>query len=503
MTLADVWPLLPYLIPTLAGTAVMLLGAAGSRVSLRGVTLVGGLLSLVTVLLTTPVGSVAGAAGGLTEILRFDAYSRLLMVLLYGSVVVVTALSGDYLRRRDSESEAFYSLILFAAVGMAALASSTHFAGLFLGLEILSVSLYALIGHLTTVRASLEAAAKYLVLASISSAFLLFGIALTYAATGTLEMRPAIAGLLSSGTLAGGASPGVAVGSLWALAAAGLLVVGFAFKLAVVPFHMWSPDVYEGAPTPVAMLLATGSKAAVVAAMLRALALAGIEGVLGGGAADSAAALLQGALTLLAVATMLGGNLLALLQPDLRRLLGYSAVGHLGYVLVGVIVGGEVGAAAATFYMLGYVPTTLIALGLVTVLGADPRNQLTDVSDLCGLAQRRPLAAAVLGVAMLSLAGIPPTVGFFAKFAVLAAAIRAGSALLAISMVLASAIGLYIYLRMVVAAYLREPEHRELDRSAPLPGLALLALLALLVLVLGLYPQPVLSAVEVAVATAF
>ena len=435
MTSADLIALTPLIALALGGTLVMLAGAFGAPQSRLHWITVGSIGIALAAAGVTRTGSVRDVA----TLLRFDDYSFFFLVLLLSATGILVVVSRPYLQARRLEGEAFYALLLFAATGMGVLACSIHFLALFLGLEILAVSLYPLLGYLRQRNDSLEAAAKYLILAALASGLILFGIALVYAATGTLLLQPAmqlVGSLLLSGTRPE---------AIWAMVGMLFLLAGFAFKLALVPFHMWSPDVYQGAPAPVTALIATGSKGAVVAVLLRLLA-PGVD-------ASAFAAMLAG----LAVLSMFGGNLLALLQNDIKRLLAYSSVAHLGYVFVALAVGGAAGSEAVVFYMLTYVATTLGAFGVVLVLSCDADVDADNLRSYRGLGRRRPVLALLLTVMFLSLAGVPPTAGFLAKFTVLGAAVQAGRFGLALAMVVASGIALYYYLRVLVVMYM-EPD---------------------------------------------
>jgi NADH-quinone oxidoreductase subunit N len=425
-----------------------------------------------------------------TPLLRVDGYALLFLTLLLSAVGILVIISLPYLRARRRGDEAYYALLLFASVGMGVLACSNHFASFFLGLETLTVSLYVLLGYLRGERPSLEAAAKYLVLAAMASGLLLFGVALLYAATGTLVL-PAVAAAAAD-LLRGGAAE-----ASWVIAGSLFLLAGFAFKLALVPFHMWSPDVYQGAPAPITALIATGSKGAVIAVLLRMVA-----------ASPAGDAPLTGLLGGLAIVTMLGGNLLALMQTDIKRLLAYSSVAHIGYIFVALATGAANGGQAVIFYTITYVVTTLGTFGVVAVLSAERGVEADDLAAYRGLGRRRPGLAAVLAVMLLSLAGVPPTGGFLAKFAVLGAAVSAGRNGLALTMVLASAIAIYYYLRVLVTLYM-EPEEASRAAGAPVTGgtaspapafssMVVLATLVVVILAIGVWPEPWLRAVGAA-----
>lgn len=490
MNAHDLLVLSPLIIVAAAGIATMLAGAFGARrETLHRLTIAGIGLALVSIGGVRPY-----VPRDVTPLLRIDSYAILFLTLLFSATGILVIVSRPYLRARRCSGEAYYTLLLFATVGMGVLACSTHFASLFLGLETLTVSLYVLIGYLRGERPALEAAAKYLILAAMASGFLLFGIALLYAATGSLllsSVAAGAAGLLDSMDSAE---------AIWASAGVLMLLVGFAFKLALVPFHMWSPDVYQGAPAPVTALIATGSKGAVIAVLVRIL-----SGVPGG---DTTLASLLAAL---AVATMLGGNLLALMQTDIKRLLAYSSVAHMGYMFVALAAGGTTAHEAVVFYIITYMVTTLGAFGVVSVLSAEAAVDADDLASYRGLGRTRPLLAAVLGIMLLSLAGVPPTGGFLAKFAVLRAAIVAGRTGLALAMVVASGIAIYYYLRILVVLYMqpaaddegtpRGTGHAAAARAAPVGSMVALTTLVVVILAIGLYPEPWLRAVGTAVAS--
>jgi NADH-quinone oxidoreductase subunit N len=413
-----------------------------------------------------------------TTLLVIDQAALFFIALVIVATGAVALLATDYLARRRCDPEEFYLLLLFAALGSCVLAASTHFASLFLGLEVLSVSLYAMVAYSRDTDTSLEAGVKYLILAAVSSAFLLFGMALVYAETGSLEIG-VLAGL-SSGP------------PLMIVTGLALVMVGVGFKLALVPFHMWTADVYQGAPAPVTAFVATASKAAVVALLLRVLAAAGRPGPQ-----------LLWFMALLAAASILVGNLLALRQDNVKRLLAYSSIAHLGYLMIAVVAGGADSSAAAAFYLAAYVPTTLGAFGVITVLSSGERDA-DRLADVVGLGRRRPVFAGLLTVTLLSLAGIPLTAGFIGKFLVLRSGVAVGQWALALILVLGSVISIFYYLRVVVAMYMKPAAEDAPELPAvPILAGATLAVMLAVILWLGVWPGPFLEVIRSSVNTLF
>jgi len=463
----DFTAILPLLIVASAAVAVMLDAARGAeRSGAAGWTILGLAVSLGTL----PFAS-AVSPRQVTPLLRLDGYALLYIGLILAAALAVAALSTGYLARRGLPQGEYHVLLLLATLGSAVLVSSSHYASFFLGLELLSVSLYALIAYPRSHRRPLEAGIKYLVLAGASSAFLLFGMALTYAETGTMEFAR-IGSILSSEKL----------GVAYMLAGLGLMLTGIGFKLAVVPFHMWTPDVYEGAPAPVTAFVATVSKGAMFALLLRFFAEANAYGY-------SSVTL---GLGVIAVASMLAGNLLALLQDNIKRILAYSSIAHLGYLLVAFLAAGQTGVEAVTFYLVAYFVTMLGAFGVVTVLSTEDRD--ADImEDYRGLFWRRPALALTFTAMLLSLAGIPLTAGFVGKFYLFAAAVEKGYIWLVLIAVVNSAISLFYYMRVAMAMYMREQaDHEPTLNPAPAVCLALF-LAAAGTLLLGIFPGPVLA----------
>ena len=492
MSTKDLLALTPFIVLSAASIVVLLVTAFyRNHKAIAVLSLVG--LALAFAALPT-VSSGLSLPFEVTQLLILDAYALFYMGLLFVVSFVVILFAYGYLEKRQGNHEEFYILVLLATLGSAVLVASSHFASLFLGLEILSVSLYVLIAYLYTDERSIEAGLKYLVLAAVSSAFLLFGMALVYAELGTMEFT-----LMASQAAAG-------IHSMLLLAGMGLMVIGIGFKLAVVPFHLWTPDVYEGAPAPVTAFVATASKGAVVALLMRYFA-----------ATDSGAyGSLFHVFTVIAIASMFAGNLMALLQNNVKRILAYSSIAHLGYLLVAFVTFQRddfMAVTAVTYYLVAYSVTTLGAFGIITVLSPGDR-EADAIDDYRGLAWHRPWLAGIFTAVLLSLAGIPLTAGFVGKFYIVAAGVGSALWLLLVLLVVNSTIGLYYYLRIVVAMYrTREDKSGEAAAgitsaespvaAAPvsLVGGIVLAVLTFLIVWLGVYPAAFMRVIEAAVGT--
>lgn len=425
------------------------------------------------------------APQAIPPLLMLDAYSVLFLALLLLASAAVTALAYGYLAGRAEPCEEWYLLVLLATLGAMLLVMSTHFISLFLGLELLSVSLYALLAYQRRGVRPLEAGIKYLLLAGASSAFLLFGMALLYAAVGTMQLSELALRLAAAG----------ASRDSFVLMGLALFLTGLGFKLAVVPFHMWTPDIYEGAPVAATAFIATVSKGAVVALLLRYL--------IQTGAFAYGPVLL--ALGLSAVASMVVGNVLALLQSNVKRLLAYSSIAQLGYLLVALVTSGPSMAEAVAFYLVAYMLSTLCAFGSVLVLSSTV-SDAEAMESYRGLGWRHPGIALVFSVGLLSLAGIPLTAGFLGKFYVLAAGVESALWPLVMLVALNSALGLFYYLRLIATMYAPLP---QVASGAPpvtaaswswAGGVALTAL-TVLVVWLGVYPAPFLILLRLSVAS--
>jgi NADH-quinone oxidoreductase subunit N len=414
-----------------------LLSALGLAVTL--------VLTLIGIGRTTP----ATAFGGMIVV---DNFSNFLSVLLLGSGLAGVALAYDYLKRNQIERGEYYVLLMFSISGMMLMGMAADLIVVFLSLELLSIPLYVLAGIAVPRLESEEAALKYFLLGAFSSGFVLYGAALVYGATGTTAIQGIVSAL----------SAGNVEMSLLAVGAA-LFMVGLGFKVAVVPFHMWTPDVYQGAPTSVTAFMAVGAKAAGFAALLRVFVLA----------FPSLSVQLMPVMWVLAALTMILGNLIAIAQSNLKRLLAYSSIAHAGYILMALVPYGDKSVApdsvaSALFYLVAYALTSFAAWSVVIALerraSQDEGSKGLDLSDYAGLGRKRPALAAVMAVAMLSFTGFPPTLGFVGKVYLFRTVIAGEFVGLALIGVLTSLISAYYYLRVVVVMYMQEGEpqvHQE------------------------------------------
>ena len=407
---------------------------------------------------------------------------------LFASATVLIAaalallLSIERVADFTSHAGAYYALILLATAGMVALTIANDFMTIFIAIEILSLALYILAGFNRKDARSGEAALKYFLLGAFASGFLLYGIALIYGATGTTNLEALARGILPM-SVSLPFKPLLPIG-------VGLLLVGFGFKVALVPFHMWTPDVYQGAPTPVTAFMSVGTKAAAFVALIRVLAAL---------PAHEQPWLL--ALAILAVLTMTLGNLAALHQTSLKRMLAYSSIAHAGYILIGLAAGNQKGLEGALYYLLAY---TFMTLGAFTVVLAVQRREENDVSieRLHGMSSRQPVLAVLMAIFMFSLAGIPPLAGFFAKLYVFSGAVEAGLTWLAVIGVINSAIGAFYYLRVTVSIFMTDPAAGTKEAAKPhWPVMATIVIAALGTVVLGLWQWPWMQSITHAVST--
>jgi len=425
--------------------------------------------------------ALAHGGPGFFGLVQSDAFSFFFRLLVGTVSFLVVLAAGPYLDREKLPTAEFYALLFFATAGMGVLASAQELLTGFIGLEMSSISSYVLAGYRRDSLKSSESAMKYFLLGSFATAFFLYGIALVYGATGTTLLgKMAEADMTSTGTLL---KLGLA-----------MILIGLGFKVAAAPFQVWTPDVYEGAPTPVTALFSAGPKAAAFALLLRIFA-----------TVPAATQYWFWAFWVLAALTMFAGNLGALVQTNMKRLLAYSSIAHAGYILVAFAAvtsmaqGGSAEAApayaAVLFYLLSYALVKLGAFTIVSQLGGTGEKNLS-LDDYAGLSQRQPFVAAMLSIYLLSLLGLPVTAGFFGKFYIFKAAVNSHLISLAVLMAINSVIGAYYYLRVIVVMYMREPS-AEAAAVGPVPfpiGVNAVLLITFVGTILfGLYPNPVIN----------
>ena len=475
----DLRPVIPAALVALTGLVTLLAQAftpKGQRAPSAALSLAGlsGALASVWLLGQEPTRG-AVLAGALTA----DGLSLFLQAVILAVAIVTVLLTPGYLSANGIERGEHYALLLFSVVGMLGLVSSLELVSMFVALEIMSVALYGLAGIDRGRRESQEAALKYFVTGSFASAFFLYGVALLYGVTGSTSIERVARAL---GVMGPQALPLAVLGTA-------MLLVGFGFKIASVPFHMWTPDVYEGAPTTVTAFMSAGVKAAAFGALLRVFD-TGLT---------SLASHWQPLVAALAIVTMLVGNLAALAQTSLKRLLAYSSIAHAGYLMTALVARPALASEAILFYLVAYAAVNLGAFGVIAALARDGREPAT-VADLAGLSERRPALAAALAVFLVSLTGIPVTAGFVGKFNLFAAAISAGKIgiVLAIVGMLTSVVSAYYYLRVVVAMYMEPPLGEEKFPAVPAAAVLALVLSAGVTLLFGLWPTPVLTLARLA-----
>lgn len=477
--LADLAATGPILLVALLGVLVVVLDAfRNDDASIPWIAGVG--MTVAAVWQALAVGDVGTAFEGQVYVGGAAAIAN--VIVLVGAVLSV-ALTVPYLSRIGRNYGEVHGLILFATAGMMTLASAGSLVTLFVGLETMSVCLYVLTGLVREESTANESALKYFLLGAFSTGFFLYGLALLYGATGTMQLE-----LLAEGLLATGRT------GLF-LAGVGLLLVGFFFKVSAVPFHMWTPDVYQGAPTSLTAFMSTASKAATFAALAVVLARALPPDLVDG--------TVQLTLALVAAVTMVFGNVVALVQSNVKRMLAYSSVAHAGYILAGLAAGTAGGYGAALFYLLAY---TLMNVGAFGVMGAlewdHEQGAEQDLDSLAGVGYRKPFLGVAMGVFMFALTGFPPLAGFIGKYLVFAAAVDAGLVWLAILGVLASTVSGYYYLRVLVVMWMKSPDEAPDNAKVEFPvartTAVVLAVCAIALLVLGVLPAGMIDATAAA-----
>jgi NADH-quinone oxidoreductase subunit N len=471
MTTEDLILLIPLIIPIIAGTALMLLEPFTSSSGKSR-------LAMLAVLATAaaayslnfqPNQQPRTLLSGMLVIDNFSIFFQWLFLIITG---VSAVLSMKFNERESINRGEYYALLLFACSGMSLMASSNDLILTFIGIEILSISTYILAGFKRNDPRSNESSLKYFLLGSFATAILLYGIALIYGSTGSTNYQSIRDAILILGNV-----------QITILVGMGLILVGFGFKIALAPFHSWAPDVYEGAPTPVTAFMTVGPKAAGFAALLRILMQV----------FPSLESDWSSILWLLSILTMTLGNVVAVRQTNVKRMLAYSAIAHAGYLLVGIVVNSHAGISAVLFYLVIYTVMNLVAFSVVLSFSrkGDSRVQL---EDYAGLGRKAPFAAAALSLALISLAGIPLTGGFIGKFYLFSAAIEKGFVGLTIIAVLNSVVSVYYYFRLMVFMYMKEPgeEASELEPIGR-PVQAIIAIGIIIILLLGLHPDPILA----------
>lgn len=460
MTQSDIFALMPLMILAGGSVLVLLAGAIKPGGYLYGLT--GALIAAAL------LWSLLFPAGAVMPGLAVTPFSRFFALFLNSAGLVALLLAAGYNRRRGIIGEEYPATLLFVLAGMGAACAATDLLMLFLGLEAFTFGFYILVAIKRDSVKGGEAGLKYLLNGTLSAAILAMGMALLYAATGTLKLSELVSATNHSEPLF--------------LAGGGLLLLGMAFKLSLVPAHLWTADVYQGAPAPVTALLSTASKGASLAALLLLLPLFGAwHG-------------LHDLLWLLALLSMLAGNFAALVQSNIKRMLAWSSVGQMGYVALALVAAPSGGLRAALFYMVTYAAAGLASFGALSVLS--DKYELARLDDYRGLGYRCPLAGAVLALALFSLAGIPPAAGFMGKFAVFTAALRGGETALAVFGMLAALVAVFFYLRVVVMLYMKPAQDNAEIRTLNIPEIIALAVPTAATALLGVYPQPLLDLLE-------
>ncbi len=464
---SDLVAILPEMIISVGACALLLLDLVLPKTARHWLAYLG--LIILGAAGAATISLAAGQAELFGGLFILDPFSSYFKLLLYLATALTILLSIRYLQIERIHLGEYYAFLLFATCGLMVMVSGGDLITIFLGLELASVSLYILVGLNRHELRPIEASAKYFVLGSLSAAIFLYGMSLLFGATGTTNLGAAATALAR-----GHGGPVLLMAMIF-------LLVGFGFKVAVVPFHMWTPDVYEGAPTSVTAYMSVAVKAATFAVFLRVF----LE------VFNPIKPHWTGWLIGLALATMVLGNLAAIVQQNIKRMLAYSSIAHAGYAMIGLIVGGELGTMSLMLYMAIYTLMNLGAFGVVILLR---RTGVVgeQISDLSGLAKEHPAAALAMLIFMFSLAGLPPTAGFVAKFYLFMAAINAGLVWLAVAGVLLSAVSAYYYLRVVMVMYMKEPAG-PIELAWSPPAVAALVIAAAATLFIGLYPAPLVG----------
>ncbi len=466
----DVQILLPVIFMALGGLLILTMSSVKKDIPawfITGWTVIASLGSIVAVISLWDRYIDEGPSSTIANAVGFDGFSLFLTVVIAASVLMSSLLAHTYLVREDLEGVELHVLLLLAGTGGVIMAFSNDLLVFFLGLETLSMAVYILAAMHRRRFESQEAGMKYFVLGAFSSTFLLYGIALVYGATGTTNLSEIqqflqTQFLIDDGLLLGGVA---------------LMIVGLAFKVGAAPFHSWTPDVYQGAPTPVVAFMASGVKAAGFAGLLRILSVAFQPVVDDWGPP----------LEVIAALTLIIGSFSAIVQTDVKRMLAYSSISHAGFILLGVIAASDRGTAAALFYLATYAFLVCGTFGVLTVLGGEG-DQDFSFESFKGLGRRKPLLSFALMVFLLAQAGVPVTSGFFAKFEVIAAAVDAGSYWVAIVAMLAAVVGAFLYIRVLISMYLQEPDEDAAALVIPRTIGAVIAVAVVVTVLFGVAP---------------
>ena len=475
MSFSELMPLAPVMIVALTAIVVMLLIAIKRNHNLSATASVVGLNLALLYILFAMFGG-AFAPSNVMGMFMVDPFSMLYQLVIVVAALACCTLSHAYIENYTDNREELYILMLCSVAGAMLMVASSHYASFFISLELMSIPVYGLLAYTHQRSRSLEAGIKYLVLSATASAMLLMGMAYIYAYTGSLSFYDNVQALMQ------------AIQQPMVILGLGLIICAVAFKLSLAPFHKWTPDVYAGAPAPIATFLATVAKVATIGLFVRYLLSSGAILV------DSIVTII----TIIAVLSILVGNFLAVRQVNLKRILGYSSIAHFGYLLIGLISMTYASLGNVTVYVITYVLTTIGAFGVVALMSSpyNNDNEAESLADYRGLFWRRPILTATLTVMMLSLAGIPLTAGFIGKFLVIMAAVTTQHWFLAAMIIVGSGIGLYYYLRVMVVMYMTPPDTPRIDADKhwgqKVGGIMVLAA-ALAVLAMGVYPDPIIK----------
>ncbi|HDH11777.1 MAG TPA: NADH-quinone oxidoreductase subunit N [Nitrospirae bacterium] len=472
ISLLDIRPLVPELTMICVGLIVILLDLIVRKKEVVAIVGIAG--TLVALYGTYKLYGFYEPQSAFSGMFVLDGYSNFFKLIFYLNIILTICISFKYMAIEKASFGEYYALLMFATTGMMIMASAADLIVLYLGLELMALSTYILAGITRKRQRSNEAALKYFFLGAFSSAFLLYGISLTYGLTGTTNLRE-IASALQTLDLNG--SPIMYLGLIF-------MIVAFGFKIALAPFHMWAPDVYEGAPTSITAFMSVGPKAAGFAVLGRVL-----FGAFAGMQVQWASILIP-----MAVLTMAVGSIIALAQTNIKRMLAYSSIAHAGYMLLGVITGTTGGLMSTVNYLAIYLFMNIGAFAIVIMLRREG-FQGENIEDYMGLSKSHPLASALMLIFMFSLAGIPPTAGFIGKFYVFMEVIKAGYVYLAIIAVAFSAISAFFYLRVVMYIYMKDPKEEVVLTRSPSMSIAL-AVTAMMVLILGIFPSFLLNLVR-------